>query len=102
MLIPTFCSPKDWSLPGSSVHGVLQARILEWAAISSSRGSYWPRDQTHISDISCFGRQILYRICILKFWIHEAELKDMLDENDVDQNARDTEKLALLNGGQRS
>ena len=91
------CNPKDWNLPGSSVHGILQARILEWVAISSSRGSYRPRDQTHISGISCFGRQILYRICILKLWIHEAELKYILDKNDVDQNARNTEKLALLN-----
>ena len=36
---PTLCNPMDCSLPGSSVHGILQARILEWAAISSSRGS---------------------------------------------------------------
>ena len=36
----------DCSLPGSSVHGISQARILEWAAISSSRGSFQPRDQT--------------------------------------------------------
>ena len=37
------------TLPGSSVHGTLQARILEWVAMTSSRGSSWPRDQTHIS-----------------------------------------------------
>ena len=46
------------SLPGSSVHGNFQARILEWLVISSSRGPSWPRDQTHIS---CIGRQILYQ-----------------------------------------
>ena len=34
--------------PGSSVHGILQARVLEWINISFSRGSYWPRDQTHV------------------------------------------------------
>ena len=39
----------DYSLPGSSVHGISQARILEWVALPSSRGSSWPRDQTHIS-----------------------------------------------------
>ena len=39
-------------LPGSSVHGILQAKILEWVAIPFSRGSSWPRDQTHISYIS--------------------------------------------------
>ena len=46
----------DCSPPGSSVHGILQARILEWVGIPSSRGSSWPRDQTCISFI---GRQIL-------------------------------------------
>ena len=39
-----FCDPLDWSPPGSSVHGILQARILEWVTMPSSRGSSWPRD----------------------------------------------------------
>ena len=43
---PTLCDPVDCSPPGSSVHGILQARILEWVAISFSRGSYRPRDWT--------------------------------------------------------
>ena len=41
----TLCDPVDCSPPGSSVHGILQARILEWVAISFSRRSLWPRDQ---------------------------------------------------------
>ena len=41
-----------WSPPGSSVHGILQARILEWAAISYSRGSSQPMDRTHVSFVS--------------------------------------------------
>ena len=41
---PTFCEPIDYSLPGSSVHGIFLARILEWVAISFSRGSSWLRD----------------------------------------------------------
>ena len=41
--------PMDCSLPGSSVHGILQARILEWVAVFFSRGSSQPRDQTHVS-----------------------------------------------------
>ena len=41
---PTLCIPMDCSPPGSSVHGISQARILEWVAISSSRGSSQPRD----------------------------------------------------------
>ena len=56
----TLCDTMDCSLPGSSVHGILQARILEWVAISFSRGSSQPRDWTCISWISCTGRQILY------------------------------------------
>ena len=53
----TLCDPMDCSLLGSSVYGILQARILEWFAISFSRGSFQPRDWTHIS---CTGRWILY------------------------------------------
>ena len=45
----TLCDPTDCSLPGSSVHGLLQARILEWVAIPFSRGSPQPRDQTWVS-----------------------------------------------------
>ena len=47
--------PMDGRLPGSSVHGTLQARILEWVAVLSSRGSSRPRNQTHISGISCIA-----------------------------------------------
>ena len=53
----TLCDPVDYSLPGSSVHGIFQARVLEWVAISFSRGSSQPRDQTHVS---CIGRRVLY------------------------------------------
>ena len=49
---PTLCSPLDCSPPGSSVHGILQARIPEWVAISSSRQCSSPRDQTCISCIA--------------------------------------------------
>ena len=54
------CGPKDHSLPGSSVHGIFPAWILEWVAIFYSRGSPQFRDWTHISYISCIGRWILY------------------------------------------
>ena len=46
---PTLCDPTDCNLPGSSVCGILQARIMEWVAISFSRGSSQPRDQTWVS-----------------------------------------------------
>ena len=55
-----FCGPMNCSPPGSSVHGVIQARILEWVAISFSRGSSWPRDWTHVSCSSCIGKLIPY------------------------------------------
>ena len=57
---PSLCDPIDCSPSGSSVHGLLQARILEWVAMRSSRGSSRPRDCTHVSYISCIGRRVLY------------------------------------------
>ena len=56
----TLCDPKDCSLPNSLVHGISQARILKWLAISFSRGSSQPRDRTGFSCVSCTGRWILY------------------------------------------
>jgi len=56
-LFATFQDPVDYSPPGSSIHGILQASILEWVATPSSRGSSSPRDQTHISYVSCTGRR---------------------------------------------
>ena len=53
---PTPCNPMDCSPPGSSVHGTLQARTLEWVAMPSSRGSSRPRDRTCISCNSCTAR----------------------------------------------
>ena len=55
----TFWNPMDFSLPGSSVHGISQVKILERVTISFSKGSSQPRDRT---QVSCFGRQILYRL----------------------------------------
>ena len=53
---PTLCIHMDCSLPGSSVHGIFQARVLQWLTISFSRGSSWPRDGTQVSHIAgkCF------------------------------------------------
>ena len=53
-------NPMNCSLPGSSVHGLLQARTLEWVAMPSSRGSSWPGDWTHVSYVSCIGRWVLF------------------------------------------
>ena len=51
------CDPMEWGLSGTPVHGISQAKILEWVVNSFSRGSSWPKDWTHVS---CIGRQILY------------------------------------------
>ena len=69
--VQLFCNPRDFNLPGSSVHEISQARILEWVAISFSRGSSWPKDWT---GISCIGRQILYH------WATQKALKEVLTE----------------------
>ena len=56
---PTLCNLMDCSLPGFSVHGIFQARILEWVAVSFSRGSSQPRDRTRVSCI--VGRHFTIR-----------------------------------------
>ena len=50
-VMANFCNPMDCSLPGSSIHRILQARILEWVAVTFSRGSSQPRDRTPVSYI---------------------------------------------------
>ena len=57
------CCPR-----GSSVRGFLQARILEWVAISSSRGSSWSRDRTCISRVSCIGRRDFFLLPLSRLW----------------------------------
>ena len=57
---PTLCDPVACSPPGPSVHGIPQARVLEWVAMPSSRESSQPRDRTRVSYVSCIGRWVLY------------------------------------------
>ena len=70
-LYTNFCS-----LPGSSVHGILQARILEWAAISFSRGTSWPRNWTHVSHTAgrCFTNWAMWE-AHTNFYLSEKLLK---------------------------
>ena len=73
--------------PGSSVHGILKAEILEWVVISSSRGSFWPRDRTHIS---CIGRQILHHWAtreVRKGWWGRGEIKKEGEGRKEDEKA---------------
>ena len=60
------CDSMDCSPPGSSIHGILQARILEWVAISFSKGSPWPRDQTWVSCTA--GR-------VFAFWATREDIR---------------------------
>ena len=64
-LCPILFNPMDYSLLGSSLYGIFQARILERVAISFFRGPSRPRDPTSSSYISCIGKQVLYHWCHL-------------------------------------
>ena len=57
---PSLCNPMDYSLPGSSVLGILQATVLEWIAMPASKRSSPLRDGTHLSYVSCISRHVLY------------------------------------------
>ena len=100
------CRPLDSIPPGSSVQGILQARILEWVAISSSRGSSRPSDPTHISCVPCIAggfftfwaieeipidSRIIYIFQLQAFWWIE-ELKYLLPVHDL----FDEEILSIL------
>ena len=74
------CYPLDCRCPGSSVHGIIPGRMLEWVAISSSRGSSGPRDWTCVSCSSCIGRWILYHwatwaVAVFYPWIMSNSLQ---------------------------
>ena len=64
-LCSTLCNRMDCRPPGSSVHGILQARIPEWVAVFLSRGSFWLKDQIRFFCFSCLSRQSLYHRCHL-------------------------------------
>ena len=80
-LCPTLCDPVDCRLPGSSVHEIFQARILEWVAISYSSGSSRSRDRTHISCLSC--------IRILYHWATREATFNLFRTNAIKQQRQD-------------
>ena len=87
---PTLCDPVGCSLPGSSVHGIPQARILEWVAISFSRGSSRPRNRTQASCI--VGRRFnLWTICIqknsIKFWWRNKRSPKRMEKHTIFMNS---------------
>ena len=65
----THCDPMDCSLPNSSVHEISQAGILEWVAISISRESSWPRDQTQVSHIADRRFTLWVHCYISQIWV---------------------------------
>ena len=65
----------DGSPPGPSIHKILQARVLEWVAISFSRGSSWPRDRTYVSCVSCIGRPVLYHCTPWEAWLNLRQMR---------------------------
>ena len=77
----TLCDPMDCNLPGSSVHGILQARILYWIAMPSSRGSSWLRDRTRISYIY----KLNYIAVIMTSFSYEHSLKFISVEKKISQ-----------------
>ena len=81
---PTLCDPMDCSLPGFSVHGIFQARVLERVAISFSRGSSWPRDRPQVSCIAgrCFTLWATREYYKNGLRTHE-ELEDLLEKGMV-------------------
>ena len=68
---PTLCDPVDCSLPGSSVHGIFQAIVLEWIAISFSSRSSWPRDGTQVSRI-VDRRFTIWATKEVHYWLKES------------------------------
>ena len=76
------CDPLDCSPPGSSVCGILQARILEWVAISYSRGSSWPRERTQVCCVSCTGGQVVCHYCHLGSPLGPSTLVQLLSNTD--------------------
>ena len=71
------CDPMDGSLPDSSDHGILQARILEWVSMPSSRRSSQARDWAWVSYVSCFSRWVLYQKC------HQGSPKKIKAQNET-------------------
>ena len=76
-------NPTDCSLPGSSLRGISQLRMLEWVVNSFSRGFLWPRDQTHVP---CNGRQVLYQ------WVTREEFCTFI----INLNARQKHGSSIL------
>ena len=103
-LCPTVCDPMDHSPPGSSVHGILPARILEWVAMPSFRGSSWPSDQTlvfstlmSLKSPALAGGFLTIHTNYISTWDDEKVLKLVVMVTHSVNIVKDTE-LYTLNG----
>ena len=109
-LFLTLCDPMGCGPPGSSIHGMFQARIPEWVAMLSSRGSSWPTDQTRVSCISCIAGRFFTHwatwealsVCYLQLnisWMTEHDRKDMsLRDNRIQLSSWTEQKTVLREG----
>ena len=93
---PTLCNPMDYSLLGSSVHGIFQARVLEWVAISFSRGSSWPRDRTQVSHTVGRRYTIWATREVLPLWSAHLNLSHTFVERVVCSFLTASRELCLL------
>ena len=97
-----FVRPHGVQSSGSSVYGILQARLVEWVAISSSRESSQPRDRTHASCVSCTGRWVLYHSGHLEnplpVMVTNVSIcsQSLLSSEETDDNRIDSKMCSLL------
>ena len=85
-----FCDPMDCSPPGSSVHGILQARVLEWVAMPFSKGSSWCSDRSHVS---CISRWILYHRAT---WEAQEQISSTLNDNLKIKHISENQNISTL------
>ena len=97
----TPCDPVDCSPPGSSVHEILQAWIVRWVIMPSSRGSSWPRDQIQVSCVSCIAGGFLTHWAMWEAPVHlchsrkshqNVSSKECQDQNHLEGNSNDRAK----------
>ena len=93
---PTLCHPTGCSPRGSSLHGILQTRILKWVTMPSSRGSSWPRDQTRVSYLSCIGKHVLYHKCCLGSPLSNLTSIIIFDYNNLSQILKSSSVSSLF------
>ena len=88
-LCPTLRPHKNCSLPGSSIHGVFEARILEWLAISFSKGFSLPRDQPHVFCISCIAGRFYH-------WEAQKQIRNLSVGTTQEENTSKPNRRSMI------